>query len=360
MVNTRSGAAAGRLGDEASPLLDEEAGVSSSKQTSFLGATPRRTLAAIATGAVFVFACVAFAANGGQFDGILKRGFSQGGGDGTVTDLNLNSLPYVDFTGKTLLIVLGMSFSGTSALEGLLGTSGVITDLCKANTWQCENTQLLKRMGFKNPKSDCDCCEDEFTSISDVTPAEYAFAYKDFANKWWDMSKPVLMDKTPNMLCRHRYIRDAAAALGVTVKFVVLTHHPYSWNSESHPFNEDYYAGNLKYCVDILSDPSVDSLQVRYEDMAWNMDAVIDSVKAFLPAVKELDPWHSSLSDDSKGDRSMGVSEYFQKEPLEWITKKLDGSTLGMLCQLGYDEDGECAASVGHYEAPSGYVEYDR
>ena len=275
-------------------------------------------------------------------------------------DPDFRNLPDVDFDDKTLLIVVGLPFSGTSALEGLLGTSGVIADLCKADTWQCENTQLLKRMGFKNPKSDCDCCEDEFTSISDVTPAEYAFAYKDFANKWWDMSKPVLMDKTPNMLCRHRYIRDAAAALGVTVKFVVLTHHPYSWNSESHPFNEDYYAGNLKYCVDILSDPSVDSLQVRYEDMAWNMDAVIDSVKAFLPAVKELDPWHSSLSDDSKGDRSMGVSEYFQKEPLEWITKKLDGSTLGMLCQLGYNEDGECAASVGHYEAPSGYVEYDR
>ena len=155
MVNTRSGAAAGRLGDEASPLLDEEAGVSSSKQTSVLGATPRRTLAAIATGAVFVFACVAFAANGGQFDGILKRGFSQGGGDGTVTDLNLNSLPYVDFTGKTLLIVMGMYFSGTSALEGLLGTSGVITDLCKANTWQCENTVLLENMGFINENVHC-------------------------------------------------------------------------------------------------------------------------------------------------------------------------------------------------------------
>ena len=275
-------------------------------------------------------------------------------------DPDFRNLPDVDFDDKTLLIVVGLPFSGTSALEGLLGTSGVVADLCKADTWQCENTVLLENMGFKNPKSDCDCCEDEFTSISDVTPAEYAFAYKDFANKWWDMSKPVLMDKTPNMLCRHRYIRDAAAALGVTVKFVVLTHHPYSWNSESHPFNEDYYAGNLKYCVDILSDPSVDALQVRYEDMAWNMDAVIDSVKAFLPAVKELDPWHSSLSDDSKGDRGMGVSEYFQKEPLEWITKKLDGSTLGMLCQLGYNEDGECAASVGQYEAPSGYVEYDR
>ena len=244
-----------------------------------------------------------------------------------------------------------------------MGTSGVIADLCKADTWQCENTQLLQKMGFKSKDADCDCCEDENTSISDVTAAEYAYAYRDFANKWWDMSKPVLMDKTPNMLCRHRFVRDAAAALGVSVKFVVLTHHPFSWNSESHPFNEEYYAENLAHAVDILEDPSVDALQVRYEDMAWNMDAVIESVKAFVPAVTNLDPWHSSLSDDSKGDRGMGVSEYFQQEPLEWIEKDLEPETYAMLCQLGYNEDGECAASAGASESPSGYVddmEYDR
>ena len=72
-----------------------------------------------------------------------------------------------------------------------------------------------------------------------------------------------------------------------------------------------------------------------------------------------MDPWHSSLSDDSKGDRGMGVSEYFQQEPLEWIVKDLEPSTYAMLCQLGYNEDGECAASAGANESPSGYVETD-
>ena len=134
---------------------------------------------------------------------------------------------------------------------------------------------------------------------------------------------------------------------------------PLSWNSESHPFNEDYYAENLAYTLDILADSSVDSLQVRYEDMAWNMDEVIKSIKAFVPAVKKLNPWHSSLSDDSKGDRGMGVSEYFQHEPLEWIAKDLEPATYAMLCKLGYNEDGECAASAGASESPSGFVETD-
>jgi len=329
MVSTRSSA-----GGEASPLLVEEAGVSAKTHGSIFVATPRRALAAIAAGAVFVFACVAFAARGGHFgvNDQLKSGFSR---TGPVTDLNLANLPDVDFTGKTLLIVLGMSFSGTSALEGLLGTSGVITDLCKSNTWQCENTVLLEDMGFINENVHCD--------PDDVTAAEFAYAYKDFANKWWDMSKPVLMDKTPQNLCRPTKIRDAAAKLGVNVKFVVLTRHPFSWTSEKHPFNQGYYMEQMVMARNLLADPTMSTLQVRYEDMAWNMDEVIKSVKAFVPEVSAIDPWRSSLSDDSGAERGLPVGKYFQQKPLEWIGKPLTPDTFKLLCQLNYNSDGECS-----------------
>ena len=329
MVSTRSSA-----GGEASPLLVEEAGVSAKTHGSIFGATPRRALAAIAAGAVFVFACVAFAARGGHFgvNDQLKSGFSR---TGPVTDLNLANLPDVDFTGKTLLIVLGMSFSGTSALEGLLGTSGVITDLCKSNTWQCENTVLLEDMGFINENVHCD--------PDDVTAAEFAYAYKDFANKWWDMSKPVLMDKTPQNLCRPTKIRDAAAKLGVNVKFVVLTRHPFSWTSEKHPFNQGYYMEQMVMARNLLADPTMSTLQVRYEDMAWNMDEVIKSVKAFVPEVSAIDPWRSSLSDDSGAERGLPVGKYFQQKPLEWVQKPVSPDTYRLLCQLNYNSDGECS-----------------
>jgi hypothetical protein len=329
MVSTRSSA-----GGEASPLLVEEAGVSAKTHGSIFGATPRRALAAIAAGAVFVFACVAFAARGGHFgvNDQLKSGFSR---TGPVTDLNLANLPDVDFTGKTLLIVLGMSFSGTSALEGLLGTSGVITDLCKSNTWQCENTVLLEDMGFINENVHCD--------PDDVTAAEFAYAYKDFANKWWDMSKPVLMDKTPQNLCRPTKIRDAAAKLGVNVKFVVLTRHPFSWTSEKHPFNQGYYMEQMVMARNLLADPTMSTLQVRYEDMAWNMDEVIKSVKAFVPEVSAIDPWRSSLSDDSGAERGLPVGKYFQQKPLEWVRKPVTPDTYRLLCQLNYNSDGECS-----------------
>ena len=190
-------------------------------------------------------------------------------------------------------------------------------------------------MGFINENVHCD--------PEDVTAAEFAYAYKDFAHKWWDMSKPVLMDKTPQNLCRPTKIRDAAAKLGVNVKFVVLTRHPFSWTSEKHPFNQGYYMEQMVMARNLLADPTMSTLQVRYEDMAWNMDEVIKSVKAFVPEVSAIDPWRSSLSDDSGAERGLPVGKYFQQKPLEWIGKPLTPDTFRLLCQLNYNSDGECS-----------------
>ena len=250
-------------------------------------------------------------------------------------DPDFRNLPAVDFDDKTLLIVVGLQFSGTSALEGLLGTSGVITDLCKANTWQCENTVLLENMGFINENVHC--------NPEDVTAEEFAYAYKDFGHKWWDMNKPVLMDKTPQNLCRPTKIRDAAAKLGLKVKFVVLTRHPFSWTSDKHPFNQGYFMEQMIMARNLLKDNSMSTLQVRYEDMAWNMDSVVSSVKAFVPEVANLNPWKSSLSDDSGAERGLPVGEYFQQKPLEWVGKPLKPDTYRLLCQLNYNSDNECS-----------------
>ena len=114
-------------------------------------------------------------------------------------------LPPVDFKGKTLLIVMGHPFSGTSGLEGLIGTGAGATSLCASETWQCEDTWLLKYMDF-----DIEPGVGEFEAYYPVDAAGYAYAFQHFALTWWNMSKPVLMDKTPNLIARHRVIADAA------------------------------------------------------------------------------------------------------------------------------------------------------
>ena len=253
-------------------------------------------------------------------------------------------LPPVDFKGKTLLIVMGHPFSGTSGLEGLIGTGAGATSLCASQTWQCEDTWLLKYMDF-----DIEPGVDEFKSYYPVDAAGYAYAFKHFALTWWDMSKPVLMDKTPNLLARHRVIADAAAKLGVPVKFVLLSRHPFSWTSETHPFDEARWLELMKFNRMVLDDDTVDVLHVRYEDLAWRMNETVASLERFAPELGALDPRRSALAFEEKdhnsiqGSRAMPVAEYFEENPLEWKENwKLSDETFRMLCAVGYTEHGEC------------------
>ena len=253
-------------------------------------------------------------------------------------------LPDVDFSGKTLLIVMGHPFSGTSALEGLIGTGSGVTDLCKSGTWQCEDTWLLKYMDFNMEPG-----VDEWNEYYPVDAAGYAYAFKHFALTWWDMSKPLLMDKTPNLLAHYRTVVDAAAKLGVPVKFVLLTRHPFSWTSQTHPFNQGLWMELMQFSLQVLNDPSIDVHQIKYEDLAWNMDETIEKLQEFLPQLGELNPWGSALEEpegeeakEINGDRAMGIAEYFASEPLEWKPLQLDDETFQMLCAVGYNNDGEC------------------
>ena len=253
-------------------------------------------------------------------------------------------LPDVNFSDKTLLIVMGPPFSGTSALEGLIGTGNGVTDLCDSGTWQCEDTWLLKYMDFNIEPG-----VDEWDEYYPVDAAGYAYAFKHFAQTWWDMSKPLLMDKTPNLLAHYRTIVGAAEKLGVPVKFVLLTRHPFSWTSEHHPFNQGLWMQLMQFSLKVLNDPSIEVHQIKYEDLAWNLEETINSLQAFLPQLGELDPWGSALEEpkdaaakEINGDRAMGIAQYFQNEPLDWKPLPLDDETFKMLCAVGYNNDGEC------------------
>jgi len=65
------------------------------------------------------------------------------------------------------------------------------------------------------------------------------------------------------LLGKHVNIKAAAAMLGVRLKFVVLTRHPFSW-SPSKPFNETKYLDRMRHALNALQDPSVESLQVQH------------------------------------------------------------------------------------------------
>ena len=186
---------------------------------------------------------------------------SHGRGQLQVHTDNVSTLPPVDWVNKTLLIVVGIPFSGTSALEGLIGTSPAVTDLCAAGTWQCEDTALLHAFGFIDSLTD----HSKYWDPEQVSPAQFAYAFTDYAHKYWDMSKDLLMDKTPELICKHVAIKTAAASLDVPVKFVVLTRHPFSMTSDHHLFNQTEYLVRMRNAWNVLQDSSVMSVQVRHQ-----------------------------------------------------------------------------------------------
>jgi hypothetical protein len=55
-----------------------------------------------------------------------------------------------DLSQHTLVFLLGMPFTGTSAAEYLLKSSPNVTTLCSAETWQCEDSHIFKAMGWAN------------------------------------------------------------------------------------------------------------------------------------------------------------------------------------------------------------------
>lgn len=257
---------------------------------------------------------------------------------GTIEHPDRHRLEAVDFTGKAILIVSGLPYSGTSALEGLISTAPHVTDLCAAGMWQCEDTLLMEQYGFKEPS------ERRFDP-GIITAEQYAYAFKDFAIKWWDMSKTLLMDKTPNLIMRYERVKAAADMLGVPVKFVILTRHPFSWTSKTHPFNQEDYYDMMRHVQKLLHDDTIDKLQIRYEDLAERLPETIKQLEAFLPrAGGSFDPHKSGLSSQSGGERGLGVADYFKQNPMDWERRPLMPKVKQLLCTVGYNGEGECNA----------------
>ena len=105
----------------------------------------------------------------------------------------------------------------------------------------------------------------------------------------------------------------------------------------------------MKFSLRALNDPNIDIHQIKYEDLAWNLDETIESLRAFLPQLGEIDPWGSALKEpedavakEINGDRSKGIAQYFENEPLEWTPRPLDDDSFKMLCAAGYQDEGEC------------------
>lgn len=157
---------------------------------------------------------------------------------------------------RTLLLSLCEPFHSSTALLGLLMSSQRVSTLCKAETWQCEGGPLMGRRTrpskqsrgkpvFTKPSKDWDWGE-ALSIFGDV----------------WDLSRPILVDKTPNLV---KYVPENHPKIMAAAEKVAQEGKPYSFRyHQIHKLNAAYLLTWRPVCLHLLGRLSQDPEQYSH------------------------------------------------------------------------------------------------
>ena len=219
-----------------------------------------------------------------------------------------------------------------------------MSTLCSAGYWQCEDTGLMVANGLEDRAA---------RGVEGTLSKEH---FKDglriFA-KYWDLSKPVLMDKTPVNMYHAKEIKAAADELGVAkTVFLVLTRSAFTiaggnispaTPEHMREFKEDLYLKAMGEAWKILSDPSLESYQLKYEDLAEGTDFTKAKLEARFPELKPLNVHKNGVTyvsptKKTNWERGLPIREYFKTHKLNFERKTLRPETAQLMCNLGYND----------------------
>jgi hypothetical protein len=230
---------------------------------------------------------------------------------------------------RTYVFVVGPPHHGTTAVYGLLSTSPHASTLAGHGNWAGEGTWLLRRDAADalgayvrnrwDPGEPLDMC-----------------AVRTIYESYWNMSRSVLVEKSPPSMMRLREIKAAFEDGGESaVKFVfvvrspcemrhsttTLRHHPEAHGGETGP--DDVGSVDVGYAARYyvtqmhnLARHGLDGILVRHEDLVRDPYGVVARLLAFVPALGSLDPtrvddaFASSMSRSEDQYRLKGVASF--------------------------------------------------
>eukprot|EP00041_Stephanoeca_diplocostata_P026541 m.717907 g.717907 ORF g.717907 m.717907 type:complete len:385 (+) comp22990_c0_seq1:198-1352(+) len=258
--------------------------------------------------------------------------------------------------------ILSGGHFGSSALEGLIATSNQVSTLCGASVWQCEGEKLLiktkdKRTGESMLPVDVrntlvrgersyEVVEKNITRVVEIKPMAWDKVLRVFSEVW-NMSKPVLLDKSPAFLLLGPDIAHACKLMGKRCAFLVLSRSACTMStkqrtaflkkkrdgSDDFPrlpnaqlFNWNRTSSILIHTLRRLQEAGENVLHVRYEDMMLAPNRVIENIYKFLPILGRLNASSSGISDaDYPGRLSRlrsGKDDGRRHKPLAWFIDK--------------------------------------
>jgi len=200
------------------------------------------------------------------------------------------------------LFILSPPRHGSTILYKLLWTSPNVSTLFGASTWAGEG-QFVPAASRYFPK-------DRWDSGAKMNWPGIRAAW----HRAWDMSKPILCEKTPSNICRAREMGEFFSKFA-PVYFICLIRSPYSRRDAGRwIIGAKYQRENMQNLENVFN--------LKYEDMVGDLPGTIDRLLGFLPKLKQLDGGVTRVPglDDSK--RNLPIQNMVAKFTTEQIRRR--------------------------------------
>jgi hypothetical protein len=224
----------------------------------------------------------------------------------------------------------GLAYTGTTALYGLLSTSPKASNLCAAHGICCEGSWELMHHNLM----------DYHHKDDPNLPVDWNEAVKIF-EKTWDLSKPVLLDKSPDYFHQTDRMVTSLTASGKNVSIIYLVRSPCAGKRP----NYDPGVALMMETIGKLRALGARLHIVKYEELITDPYSVAERLLEFLPELESLDPSKSGLHDapyvGPSDDRAKPLTEFIQSKAIgNHIMQKKDISITKSeeeyLKELGY------------------------
>jgi hypothetical protein len=173
---------------------------------------------------------------------------------------------------KNYLFILSPPFCGSTLLYKIISSSPNISTLIGNNNWVGEGQWLL--MNYIEDFNEKNSWDSNYKLSFDKVIECY--------NKYWNLNKNILCDKSPSFICRAKNIQDYFSKIG-NVYFIIMIRNPYSCKS-LQPYQWVEFAKYQKYNMENLNN----KIFITYEDLILKTDETKKKLLNFLPILNSL------------------------------------------------------------------------
>lgn len=173
---------------------------------------------------------------------------------------------------KKYLFILSPPFSGSTLLYKIISTSKNVSTLFGNNNWVGEGQWLLfKEIDEYNENNRWD--KNFNLSFEKV---------KKCYDKYWNLDKKILCDKSPSNICRAIDFQNYFSKFG-DVFFIIMIRNPYNCKS-LQPYDWIEFAKYQKFNINNLNNKIV----IKYEDLILDKDNVKKKIINFIPDILDI------------------------------------------------------------------------